>query len=101
MPDGSEFDGKQLLTLVRGGSSPFHGVWDVNLLIQEIEENLDTQVVDIPQVYNGSNNYASPSVRSSNEVKLNQVTVGVPFRAIESTRCHSSISPRRRQHARL
>ncbi|KFY95009.1 hypothetical protein V498_03581 [Pseudogymnoascus sp. VKM F-4517 (FW-2822)] len=57
MPDGSDFDGKQLLTLVRGGNSPFHGVWDVNLLIQEIEENLDTQVVDIPQVYNGSNNY--------------------------------------------
>ncbi|OBT66610.1 hypothetical protein VE03_03960 [Pseudogymnoascus sp. 23342-1-I1] len=57
MPDGSDFDGKQLLTLVRSGNSPFLGVWDVNLLIQEIEENLDTQVVDIPQLYNGSNNY--------------------------------------------
>lgn len=64
----------KLLSLVRGGNSPFHGVWDVNLLIQEIEENLDTQVVNIPQVYNGSNNYVSPPVQSSDEVKLNQVT---------------------------
>ncbi|KAJ2903737.1 uncharacterized protein MKZ38_009389 [Zalerion maritima] len=57
MPDGSDFDGKQLLALVRSGKSPFHGVWDVNLLIQEIEENLDTQVIDIPATYKGSNNY--------------------------------------------
>ena len=42
MPDGSDFDGMQLLTLVRRGNSPFHGVWDVNLLIREIEENLST-----------------------------------------------------------
>ncbi|OBT73570.1 hypothetical protein VF21_07633 [Pseudogymnoascus sp. 05NY08] len=56
MPDGSDFDGKQLLTLVRSGNSPFHGVWDVSLLIQEIEKNLDTRVVDIPELYNGPNN---------------------------------------------
>ncbi|KAF8804222.1 hypothetical protein BYT27DRAFT_7259404 [Phlegmacium glaucopus] len=43
MQDGIDFDGKQLLTLVRSGNSPFHGVWDVNLLIREIEENLGTQ----------------------------------------------------------
>jgi hypothetical protein len=59
MPDGSDFDGKQLLALVRSGKSPFHGVWDVNLLIQEIEENLDTQMIDIPAIYKGSNNYVS------------------------------------------
>ena len=35
MPDGSDFDGKQLLTLVRSGNSPFRGVWDVNLLIRD------------------------------------------------------------------
>lgn len=57
MQNGIDFDGKQLLTLVRSGNSPFHGVWDVNLLIREIEENLDTQVVDIPIIYKGSNNY--------------------------------------------
>lgn len=62
MPDGSDFDGKQLLALVRSGNSPFHGAWDINLLIQEIEENLDTQVVDIPKLYNGSNNYVSPHI---------------------------------------
>lgn len=59
MPDGSEFDGKQLLTLVRSGNSPFHKDWDINLLIQEVEENLGTEVIDIPVVSKGSNNYVS------------------------------------------
>lgn len=57
MQNGIDFDGKQLLTLVRSGNSPFHGVWNVNLLIQEVEENLNTHVVDIPIVNKGSNNY--------------------------------------------
>lgn len=62
MPDGTDFDGEQLLTLVRSGNSPFHTAWDVNLLIQEVERNLNTQVIDIPNVYHGSNNYVSPRV---------------------------------------
>lgn len=53
----TDFDGQNLLTLTRTGRSPFQGIWDVNLLIREIEENLDTEVIDIPFVYNGSNNY--------------------------------------------
>jgi hypothetical protein len=57
MPDGRDFDGRHLLTLVRSGNSPFQDKWDVNLLIQEIEENLGAQVVDIPFVSKGSNNY--------------------------------------------
>ncbi|KAI9866787.1 MAG: hypothetical protein M1813_000729 [Trichoglossum hirsutum] len=57
MPDNSDFDGKQLLTLVRSGNSPFHGVWDINLLIREIEENLSAEVIDIPTIFKGSNNY--------------------------------------------
>ncbi|TVY40114.1 hypothetical protein LSUB1_G003599 [Lachnellula subtilissima] len=57
MPDGSEFNGKQLLTLVGSGNSPFQSVWDVNLLIREVEESLGTLVTDIPTVYEGSNNY--------------------------------------------
>lgn len=58
-PDDSDFDGKQLFTLVRSGHSPFHGVWDVNLLIREVEENLDAEVIDIPAISKGSNNYVS------------------------------------------
>ena len=65
MPDDSDFDGKQLLTLVRSGNSPFHGVWDVNLLIREIEENLGVQVIDILVIYKGSNNYGSSYLQSS------------------------------------
>ena len=64
MPDGNDFDGKQLLTLARSGNSPFHGLWDVNLLIREIEENLDTHVIDIPVISTGSNNYVSSYLKS-------------------------------------
>jgi hypothetical protein len=59
MPDGEDFDGKHLLTLVCNGQSPFEQVWNINLLIQEIESHLRTTVVDIPVVYSGSNNYVS------------------------------------------
>ena len=59
MPDGRDFDGQHLLSLVRSGNSPFQDTWDVNLLVQEIEENLCAKVVDIPCVSNGSNNYVS------------------------------------------
>ncbi|KAL2060466.1 hypothetical protein VTL71DRAFT_9497 [Oculimacula yallundae] len=58
MPDGTDFDGKQLLSLVRNGNSPFHGAWDINLLFREIQENLGgAQIVDVPVVSKGSNNY--------------------------------------------
>ena len=62
MPDSRDFDGKDLLVLVRSGKSPFHKDWDVNLLIREIEENLDTRVIDIPAISKGSNNYVSSSL---------------------------------------
>jgi hypothetical protein len=65
MPGGSDFDGKQLLTLVRSGNRPLHGVWDVNLFIQEIEENLAAQVADIAVTYKGSNDYLSLCLQSS------------------------------------
>ena len=63
MPDGSEFDGEQLLSLVRSGNSPF--LWDVNLLVREIEENLDAQATDIPIVDKSSNNYVSSGLQFS------------------------------------
>ncbi len=59
MPDGTDFDGKLLFSLVHKGESPFDRAWDVNLLIREIEESLGAKVIDIPFVYNGSNNYVS------------------------------------------
>lgn len=61
-PDGNEYDGKQLMDLVRNDNSPFRGDWDVKQLIQEIEEKLDTQVIDIPIVGKGSNSYVSSPV---------------------------------------
>ncbi len=59
MPDGEPYDGKHILRLARAGKSPFEGVWDVQLLVQEIEENLNTQVTSIPFIDKGSNNYVS------------------------------------------
>lgn len=57
MPDGTPYDGKNLLDLVRTGQSPFDGVWDAKLLIQEIEDKLNTRITGIPAVSKGSNNY--------------------------------------------
>lgn len=85
MPDGSNFDGKQLLTLVRSGTSPFHGVWDINLLIREIEENVGAQVIDIPTVSHGSNYYVSSCLLSSLcDPMLRQMWhTGFPHQAVE------------------
>lgn len=44
-----------LLQLTLTGKSPFGGLWDVRLLIQEIEENLDIRVTDITFIDKGSN----------------------------------------------
>ncbi|KAF4636483.1 hypothetical protein G7Y89_g1591 [Cudoniella acicularis] len=57
MPDGSDLDGKELLTLVRKGRSPFEGVWNVDNLIRKIEEKIDTKATNILYVSKGSNNY--------------------------------------------
>jgi hypothetical protein len=73
MPDGSDFDGKQLLTLIRSDNSPFYGVWDVNLLIREVEENLGAQVIDIPIIYKGSNNYVSSYLQSSQSDSIHRL----------------------------
>ena len=65
IPDGNDFDSKQLLSLVRSGNSPFKGLWNVNLLIREIEENLNTQVIEMPVISMGSNNHVSSYLKSS------------------------------------
>lgn len=61
MPNGKDFDGSDLLNLVRKGSSPFKDNWDVNKLLQEIEAHMHAKVVDIPHVSSGSNNMVSCS----------------------------------------
>lgn len=61
--DGTDYDGKQLLTLLRNGNSPFRGAWDVEVLIREIEETLGAEVTDIPVVTRGSNNYVSSGMQ--------------------------------------
>lgn len=57
MPDGAKWNGKNLLQLLHDGKSPFKDVWDVRLLLQEVEAQVQARVVDIPQVHAGANNY--------------------------------------------
>jgi hypothetical protein len=72
MPDGTDYDGKNLLALVRGARSPFDKDRDVKLLINEIENVADAQVVDIPAIKSGSNHYVrSPFVKRQPSPLLN------------------------------
>lgn len=72
-PDGNQYDGKQLMDLVRNDNSPFQGVWDVKLLIQEIEEKLNIQVTDIPIVDKGSNNYVGSRLYIRGRINQNVI----------------------------
>lgn len=57
MPDGTDWNGKDLLELIRDGSSPFGNVWDVRILLEEVETQVQARVVGIPRVHAGANNY--------------------------------------------
>lgn len=57
MADGSDFDGQYLFRLLKEGQSPFRAAWDVNLLLEEIEQNLNAKVTGIPLVSKGANQY--------------------------------------------
>lgn len=59
MADGGQYNGTQMLGLLRINKSPFRGIWDVNLLIKETEDVLKASVVHIPFVYHGDSNYVS------------------------------------------
>ncbi|RSL51519.1 hypothetical protein CEP54_011390 [Fusarium duplospermum] len=56
-PDGSEWNGLNLLDLLKRNQSPFNPIWDVNLLLQEVEEKLGAKVTDVPRVYTRVENY--------------------------------------------
>ncbi|KAH6968941.1 hypothetical protein DER45DRAFT_589472 [Fusarium avenaceum] len=81
MPNGKDFDGSDLLNLVRKGSSPFKDNWNVNELLQEIEAHMHAKVVDIPHVSSGSNNMGL-HMKLSNQreilVRLGRADVNVP-----------------------
>lgn len=62
-PDGSPYDGKKLMELVFSNQSPPRGLWNVRQLLQEIEENLNIKVIDIPIVNRGSNKYVSTGLK--------------------------------------
>lgn len=61
MPDGRKWDGKGLLGLVRDGRSPFGNVWDVKLLLREVEDHAHGTIIDTPKVHSGANHYACTS----------------------------------------
>ncbi|KAH7244950.1 hypothetical protein B0J15DRAFT_564806 [Fusarium solani] len=57
MLDGSQWDGLNLLDLLSRGQSPFGPILDANLLLQEVKDKLSAEVIDIPRVHTGANNY--------------------------------------------
>jgi hypothetical protein len=91
--DGRDYDGRNLLWLIRDGRSPFADRWDVNLLIREIEDKLATQVVDIPTITIGSNNYVSLSTPVA-AVKSGTLSPGFSLQAVQPTGCASSSGTR-------
>lgn len=59
MPDGTEYNGQDLLAFVRAQKSPMAPGWDVNTLMNELHQLLGSPILDIPQVTAGSNHYVS------------------------------------------
>lgn len=55
LPNGQEYNGLDLLALVRNGHNLFKNL-DVNLVIREVEDALGATIADIPTVTKGSNN---------------------------------------------
>jgi hypothetical protein len=51
--DNTPYDGKELFTLLQEGKDPFKARWSVQQLLQEVEENLNVKIVDIPIVHDG------------------------------------------------
>lgn len=72
MPDGYPWDGRDLMSLNRSGACPFKNRFDVNLLIQEVEDIVHAQVVDIPRVYGGTHNYVN--TKTSFDLQQSQST---------------------------
>ncbi|KAG6810278.1 hypothetical protein H0H92_012607 [Tricholoma furcatifolium] len=81
LSDGTDWDGKELPTLIRDGISPFKRIFDVQTLIEEIEKALDAEVVDIPLVTYGAHHYGFHVKLSTSQdiiVRLARDDVNVP-----------------------
>lgn len=102
MPDGSDWDSKELMSLTSEGKGPFAKDWDVQLLIAELEQKLGSKVLDVPIVEKGSNNYVSGYWLASSGAQSPILTAGhtgLPchFSRQETRRCQTG--QRRCQHA--
>lgn len=53
------------MRLLREGKGPFAGRWDPQQLIEEVEENLDTHILDVGPIPKGYINYVSPPLSGS------------------------------------
>lgn len=59
LPDGVDWDGTDLLGLVRDGQNPFGDALDVRALVREIESSINIEITDIPIVSYGANHFVS------------------------------------------
>ncbi|EED22309.1 conserved hypothetical protein [Talaromyces stipitatus ATCC 10500] len=66
MPNGILIDGKKLFELLRA-DNPQSYIWDVDLLIQEIEETFGAEVTEVPEYVDGAFHKAVWCVLSNGE----------------------------------
>lgn len=57
LPDGVDWDGTNLLDLVKLGQNPFGDALDVQALVREIESSINIEIADIPIVSHGANHF--------------------------------------------
>ena len=73
MLDGTEWNGQDLPRLVRDGRGPFGNLWDVLLLLEGVEIQVQVQVVDLPQLHTGSNKYVRTVLSCPGQRRLSRV----------------------------
>lgn len=57
--DGQDWDGTNLLSLLRLNQNPFQETLDINSLMVEIEYTLSKEICDVPKVTHGANHFVS------------------------------------------
>lgn len=96
LPDGTAWDGANLLALASRGQCPFRD-WDIYTLVREIEAVLGTAVINIPRASFGANHYASPTC-STTSIEAPVLTIsGISCYSLQPPRYHCPPLPRRHQ----
>jgi hypothetical protein len=98
--DGNEYGYDEMIVLLRSGGNPFKGQWDVQQLTNKVEQHVNTRVVGIQHIINGTNSYVSRASLIKLVAEAN-AHPGNPPQDLRRARPLVSPCARRCQHARL